>query len=157
MSQAQPVRSDNIDGFQYEVFMLDPLAAADMLADLSNILAPVIGAATNILATGDVSIRDILDGGIEGIGDQLGMTLQNFFATFPKAKQREFMAQLSAISTVVMPDGATPKLNSVFKAHFRGRTMSMYKWFLFALKAQFSDFFSSVTDATSLSAQDLIK
>ena len=132
--------------------MLDPLTATDMLADLSNILAPVLGAAANIMSSGNVSVKDILDGGIEGIGEQLGMTVQGFFSTFPKDKQREFMLQLSRISMVVMPDGSTPKLDSVFNQHFRGRTLALYKWFIFALKSQFSDFFSSVTNDMNLSA-----
>ena len=148
MSQHDIAQSDDIDGFRYKVMMLDPLTAADIIADVGYILAPVMGALGGMLASGkkDV-IASVLDGedaegsAPEGSEVAIEKAVLGFFERFGKAKQRELIALLSKMTLVVMPDGTEPNLEKVFAAHFRGRVRALYRWFWFALKTQFGDFF----------------
>lgn len=163
MSQNDGEVSDDIDGFKYRVFMLDPLVAADMLADLGYLMAPVVGPLGGLLATskGDM-LASLMDADVEdsedddetsvstkGLDVALEKAVKGFFDRFTKAKQREFMGILAKNTLVIQPDGNEPKLDKVFSPHFRGRIKSMYLWFFFAMKTQFKDFFSGQENAMS--------
>ena len=81
-------------------------------------------------------------------GDALEKAVVEFFARLDKVKQREFISLLSDV-TYVMHGGKEVKLSSVLTMHFRGRIGSLYQWLGWALKVQFSDFFSRLADATN--------
>ena len=153
MSQNDGETSDEIDGFRYRVLMLDPLSAADILADLGYILAPVIGSMGGVFAK---EKGDLIEKAMEGFEDgdtnidvALEKAVMGFFDRFSKEKQRELMAIMARQTMVIMPDGKEPVLKDVFSAHFRGRIKALYRWFLFAMKVQFKDFFSGQDDAMS--------
>ena len=142
--------------------MLDPLSAADILADLGFLLAPVIGPLGGILAKsgGDEgALASLLDGDDDNdasVGDALEKAVLGFFSRFDKAKQREFITMMAKMTRVVMPDDKEPRLPDVFTPHFKGRIGAMYRWFFFAMKVQFKDFFSGQGfDMSRL--QDLVK
>lgn len=152
MSQHDIAQSEDIDGFSYKVMMLDPLTAADIIADVGYILAPVMGALGGLLASGKKDVlASVLDGdeaGGEALEGALGgseaaieKAVIGFFERFGKAKQRELIKLLSKMTLVVMPDGSEPGLEGIFAAHFRGRIKALYRWFWFAMKTQFGDFF----------------
>lgn len=136
--------------------MLDPLESADILADLGFLLAPLVGPIGGIVAkTKGDALAQMLDGfegdDGEGFSEALDQAALGFFSRFTKEKQRELMMAMAKVTFVVMPDGKEPALNTVFKTHFRGRLKSMYAWFLFAMKTQFSDFFTGAGGGISQS------
>ena len=127
--------------------MLDPLAAADILADIGYLLAPVVGPLGGVVAKekGDViskAMEGFDEGEGEGLGDALDKAFRGFFDRMTKEKQRELMKTMAKMSMVVMDDGKEPPLSPIFNSHFKGRVMAMYQWVFFALKTQFSDFFT---------------
>ena len=159
MSQEDSQLSEDIDGFKYRIYMLDPLIAADIIADLGFILAPVIGSIGGVAAKerGDL-LGNLMDG--VGMGDDgdisessidtaIEKAVIGFFGRMSKAKQRELFALLIPVTMIVNPDGSEPKLSASFTNHFRGRTKSMYLWFAFAMRSQFTDFFIGLEDAMS--------
>lgn len=159
MSQQDGQISEEIDGFKYRIYMLDPMIAADIIADLGFLLAPVIG------SIGGVAVKergDLLGNMMDGIGDlgdgvdaessidsAIERAILGFFGRFSKAKQRELFNHLIPMTEIMKPDGKTPKLSAEFSMHFRGRPKAMYQWFAFAMKAQFKDFFSGLEGAMS--------
>ena len=165
MSQHDGETSGDIDGFQYRVLMLDPLIAADIIADLGFILAPVAGAIGGVVVKEKgTSLGSLLDGtGAADLGESGGedgeldddedMSGSNidvaferavigFFGRFSKAKQRELIDIMMKQTSVIMPDGKAPALASIFRVHFKGRIAAMYRWLGFAMKVQFKDFFT---------------
>jgi len=147
--------------------MLDPLTAADVLADLGFILAPVAGSIGGVLTKErGASLGSLLDGvkgeGEEGAGLGEGSSIDvafekavlGFFERFSKEKQREIIALMSKQTTVLMSDGKEPQLPTIFSMHFRGRLKSMYRWLVFAMRVQFKDFFDGWgTDMSAVLAQ----
>ena len=154
MSQTDGATSEDIDGFRYRVLMLDPLLAADIIADLGYVLAPVLGSIGGAFA---VEKGDLLEKAMEGFDDGEGSSIDSaieravmgFFDRFSKEKQREIINIMARQTMVVMPDGNEPALKDIFSTHFRGRLKSLYRWLAFAMKTQFSDFFSGQDTAMS--------
>jgi len=147
--QTDGVVSEDIDGFKYRVYMLDPLTAADILADLGQLLGPSLGSLGGVLATQKGgTIENLMEGFEEGEGDSVASALEKaikeFFSRFSKEKQRELIGAMMKKTMIVMPDGKEPPLTGLFNTHFQGRTKAMYQWFFFALKVQFKDFFSGL-------------
>ncbi len=164
MSQQDGETSEDIDGFKYRVMMLDPLIAADILADLGYLLAPVAGSIGGVfIKEKDASLGSILDGvGDDGGDDEeaglspdssidvaIEKAILGFFERFSKQKQRELMGTMSKQTFVIQPDGNEPRLPKIFSDHFRGRIKPMYQWFAFAMKVQFRDFFTGQGDGMS--------
>ena len=161
MSQQDSQVSDDIDGYKYRVYYIDPLIAADIIADIGFLLAPVIGALGGVAAKGRGDILGaIMDGGdSDGDGDEgdsnstidsaIERAVIGFFGRMTKAKQRELFGFMIPVTMIVESDGKEPKLSANFTAHFRGRPKAMYLWFAFAMKTNFSDFFSGLDDVMS--------
>lgn len=147
--------------------MLDPLIAADILADIGYLLAPVAGSIGGVLAKEGSSIKGMLDGvdlpddegnDDEGNDDEdddghslspnssidvaVEKAVMGFFDRFTKKKQRELIGFMAKQTFVVQEDGKSPRMTAVFNDHFRGRLGAMYRWFAFAMGVQFSDFFT---------------
>lgn len=160
MSQETFKLSKPIGGFKYRVFMLDPLEAGDILADLGYLLAPVLGPLGSMMASvkGDL-IKGIMDGFKDGEGPEgetLGQALDKaalgFFDRVTKEKQRELMAAMAKMTMVVIQEGKEePELSTIFTTHFRGRVKNMYEWFFFAMRTQFDDFFTGLGTGMSQS------
>lgn len=158
MSQQDSKFSDDIDGFKYRIYYLDPLIAADIIADLGFILAPVIGSVGGVAAKerGDL-LGNLMDGvdidvdlGESSIDSAIERAVIGFFGRMTKAKQRELFGLLMPVTMIVNPDGSQPNLEANFTQHFRGRPKAMYQWFAFAMRSQFSDFFTGLGDVMSL-------
>jgi hypothetical protein len=136
-----------IDGYTYKVLMLDPLLATDLLTDLCQLLAPALGALGGVLVKerGDV-LQKALDGFDADEKTNIDVAFERavlgFFGRLDKAKQREWIAMLTKVTMLVLPDGKEPMLSPIFLKHFQGRVFAMYKWLAFALKVQYRDFFS---------------
>lgn len=158
MSQADN-HSKEIEGHVYKVFMLDPLVASDLLADIGHVLAPTLGALGGVLAKekGD-GLEKLLDGAEPGEGESnidaaIERAVLGFFERFDKTRQRALIDTLAKVTVVVLPDGKEPQLNAVFSVHFRGRLKAMYLWLAFALKVQFESFFSGTDSAIARAVQ----
>ena len=159
MSQQDSQVSDDIDGYKYRVYYLDPLIAADIIADIGFILAPVIGSLGGVAAKERGDILGAIMDGVDSDGDagDSGSSIDSaieravigFFGRMTKAKQRELFGLMIPMTMIVESDGREPKLSANFTAHFKGRPKSMYLWFAFAMKVQFKDFFSGLEDAMS--------
>jgi len=149
MAQYDGETSEEIDGFRYRVLMLDPLKASDILADLGYLLAPVVGSLGGTLVK---EKGDLLERAMDGFGDDdktsidtaIERAVTGFFDRFSKDKQRELMDLMAKQTMVIMGDGKEPRLSDMFSTHFRGRVKSMYRWFFFAIKVQFKDFFTGL-------------
>jgi len=135
--------------------MLDPLTAADILADLGYILAPVMGSLTGAFAKGKEDLMSkAMEGGFEdGEGDALSDSLERailgFFDRITKEKQRELFSVMAKQTYILLGDGKEPQLSQLFQEHFRGRISAMYRWFAFAMRTQFRDFFTGQGDGMS--------
>lgn len=159
MSQTD-AQTKEIDGYTYEVVPVDPLVATDMLAGIGEVAGPSLGALAGALAGQknlDEGITSILDGGDSGSepgasGASLERAFLLFFQRFSKEKQREFISILSKVTTVHLGAGKKLPLNTIFPTHFRGRVLSLYKWFGFAMSVQFKGFFSSSEGGINLGA-----
>ena len=149
MNTNEGVLSEDIGGFKYRFFYLDPLEAMDLLADLGQILAPAIGAIGGPLLQSENPLQKALgvevqseDGDTDSMNRAIGEAVNAFFSRVTKEKQRELINILAKKTMVVMPDGKEPRLLDVFQTHFTGRTKCIYQWVKFALGAQYGDFFT---------------
>jgi len=137
----------------YKVLMLEPLAFADLLVDLTDVFGPALGAVGGVLVkAGDTkeAFSQLLDGiksgdGADNIspdafGDSLERAITGIIDRMEKHKLRA-MIELMRGMTSVQKGENWPKLESIFAIHFRGRPKAMFQWLAFALKAQFRDFF----------------
>ena len=152
MAQAD-VKTAEIGGETYKVYMLDPFVASDLLADLVAIIAPA-AAALKGGADGEELDGLLGEAGTGSDGFERAATL--FFAKFTKEKQREIIKTLSKVTVIVKGD-AEPKLDEIFSVHFRGRLALMYQWLGFALKSQFSDFFVELLPAIKAAVRKLAR
>lgn len=109
----------------YRFYMLEPMLAADTIADIVGIVMPAVGGAQ-----------------AEVDGWERAMTL--FFSKFDKAKQRELIAAFSKTTAVVKSPGLEPQLDTIFSTHFKGRPAAIYKWLGAALRANFGNFFDEI-------------
>lgn len=152
-----------IDGADYTVYMLDPMVASDLLADLMAILAPAAASLGGLAALGkDVrSAFNELSGPAEGSNpllDKVAPGIERaaaaFFQRFDKQKQREMISILSKVTHVGIGEKKVP-LDGVFSVQFRGKMGALYRWLWFALKVQYKDFFSSAGGAIAAAVRNL--
>ena len=147
MTQLKENISEDIDGYRYRVFMMDPLSASDMVADIGAIVGPAIAA----LASSS--------GGLDGVMDNanpesIQIAANQFFSKLTKEKQRDVISKMTKLSVVIGSDGTEQKMSECFNIHFTGRLKFMYKWLLYALKVQFGDFIGGLTSDMSRSTKN---
>lgn len=149
---------DTIDGDTYKVYMLDPLVASDLVADIGAIIIPSLAAISGNVSGDKDQLAEVL-GNPEAPAPDAGNGYERaavlFFQRFNKEKQREVIGILAKVTCLVLSDGKEPKLDSLFTIHFRGRIGAMYKWLGFALKVQFGDFFSDIVPGIQAVAQKM--
>jgi len=131
-----------IDGDEYEVFMLDPMTANDLLIDIGGAIGPALGA-----FAGASDGNDLLDSTMDG--EKLGDGVALLFKGLDKAIVRRAIQSLSEVTTVT----GKGKLNQIQAIQFRGKIGTMYKWLGFALKVQYSDFLGSMRDVIALAGR----
>ncbi len=118
---------ETIGDVEYTVYPLDPLTAIDLSVDIGKTLGPAFGA----LFGGAGGIEEVVERKVDfGAGAAL------LFQHLDKATLRAAMKTLAKVTHA----GGVP-LDPIFAAHFHGKLGVMMRWFAFALKVQFADFF----------------
>lgn len=130
MSQLKS-ETKTIGSNKFEVFMLSPLDAQDVLIDIGHILAPAIGKAAQAIGKADVTSPLDLDIDDPRISAGVAALLQGI----TKAKMRELIATMAGVSRC---DGVP--LDQTMEIVFRGNLALMYQWLWFALEVNFKNF-----------------
>ncbi len=143
------ITTETIEDTTYGVYMLDPLVANDMLVDIIKTIGPSVGAILGSLGEAD-SKDDALNTKISS--ESMQAAFVEFSTRVSKIQLRETMNVLARKTEVQVGDTAK-MLDSVFADHFRGRIGLMYRWFYFALKVQFADFFLYMGPAIARATQ----
>jgi len=126
-----------IDGTKYVVYMLPPRKARKILVRIFQVMAPSAGEA--------VSRAD------DNVSNALGDILKNLADRLDDNDLEWMMGVLAEVTTVETGPNQAPYLSKFFDAQFKGKIGAMMKWFVFALGAQYGDFFEG--SASDLSDQ----
>ena len=142
--------TETIDGFQYTVMMLAPEDSIDLLVDIAKVIGPSLGKAADAAGDGDdqKGLNAFLDQEINK--EFFSGIVRTMTDRLDKQAVRRAMKMLSEKTFVTIDkDGKTikAKLNTVFAAHFLGRPLSILKWFAFALKVNYGNFFGALGGA----------
>jgi hypothetical protein len=131
-----------IDDQVFEVFMLPPKQARSMLIEMTKIIGPTLGALADVRG----GLRGLLDLDLAGMSatrfQQLAMTLVD------RLDPKLLDEHMRALADVTELDGVP--LSKVFDLKFRGKLGTMFKWYGFALKVNYGDFFSALGSVSSL-------
>jgi hypothetical protein len=143
-----------IDGIEFEVFMLDPWVANEILHDLFHIFGPsirdVFGAMDGDVKSLKEAANDTKDWAEQQINmGSLGSAIGGLFQRMDSNLTKSIMEKLAAV-TMVKDKG---KLGDQFQLVFLGKLGTMYKWVAFALEVQLADFFGSIPAAMSWFSQ----
>lgn len=126
-------KKETIDGQTYEVYMLSPKRARAMLVEMLRIVGPALATAAQNGGGQDLTKLD------------LRVVAQDLFASLTPELLDQHMSSLAEVTQV---DGKT--LDKIFEIHFRGRLGTMFKWYFFAVRTNFEDFFGALGGASSL-------
>lgn len=143
------LKTKTIGEYTYEVWMLDPFDASDLLVDLLQTAAPALGA----LGSAVVSQKDGVAKVLEGVtsddpsdnlsGEAIERAVLGVIGRLDKTMLRAIATKMMTVSRVQMPDGKKPELKNIFSEHFKGRTSEMLQWLTFAVRSQYGGFFES--------------
>jgi len=122
-----------IGGHKFEVFMLPPFEAQDVIIDIGNVLAPALGAAATAFASAKVG--SVLD--IDVDNPHISSGIAKLMQGLTKDKMRDLVHTMADVTHC---DG-TP-LPGVMDEVFRGDLPLMYQWLWFALEVNFKNFTS---------------
>lgn len=135
MSQAT-AKTEEFDGKKFTVHMLPPRAARDILVDMTKVLAPALGAMADSKSGNIASfLKDELksgDSGFSAIASALADRLD----------KKMLDDHMKALASVTQVDGVP--LDKIFDAIFLGGIGTMFKWYGFALRTNFSDFIAAL-------------
>ena len=143
MSQDTP-HTKRIGQHEYQVYMLPPLDAMDLLVDLSKVAGPTLGKLVDAVkgAFGEGGIESVMDIDTSDLsGDMISGAIAELVDRLDKRMLRELIGTLS---NKTLMDGK--RLNAVFDAHFAGHLGEMMRWIVFALEVQYRDFWSALAD-----------
>lgn len=73
-----------------------------------------------------------------------GRAVGKFLKSLSPENLRYLADAMASHTDVTTPDGKSPRLSDVFDAHFRGRTLEMFQWLIFALEVNFADFLDGI-------------
>lgn len=121
------LKSENIDGHKFEIYMLPPKQALSTLTEIGKMIGPSLGSV------------------VDGDEADLGGALKAFFDNIDNPKLISIMDRLAEKTMV---DGKPLKGNN-FDLVFMGKIGLMFKWFMFALRSQYSDFLGEMTALVS--------
>lgn len=124
-------QTKEIGGHKFEVFMLPPLDANDILIDIGKAIAPAIGKAANAL--GAAADADLLDLDVDN--PQISAGIAALAEQITKEKMRDLIRKMASVSHC---DG-TP-LPKTMEVVFRGDLPLLYRWLWFALEVNFKNF-----------------
>lgn len=120
-----------IEGDTYEVYMLDPHTAMDLLVDLAKIAGPAITGLVGMATDKGLSSVLEADTSDPGVMEAVG----GFFGKLDSALLRRLTDTMAKVTHV----NGKP-LPGIYAMHFRGRMGLLFRWLAFALKAQYADF-----------------
>lgn len=120
-----------IEGDTYEVYMLDPDTAMDLLVELAKVAGPAITGLVGMATDKGLSSVLEADTSDPGVADAVA----GFFGKLDAALLRRLTSTLAKMTHV----NGKP-LSGIYAMHFRGRLGLLFQWLGFALKAQYSDF-----------------
>jgi len=145
-------KSTTIDGLSFEMRMLDPWIANEILHALSKVVGPSIGDVVAAASAGGVSresleklktdSKSLLDSKLDG--KMIGSAISGLFMRMNASQSRMIIEYLSDKTT---HDGK--HLNGMFAAVFSGKIGTMYKFATWGLGVQFENFFGSISSAIS--------
>jgi hypothetical protein len=144
-----------IDGHTYKVYMLDPLTATDLLADISSIVVPSLAALGGKVSPDELKEVLASDADAPDLGGAYERAAVLFFQRFDKTVQRAVISKLATVTAVVLEPNKEPMLDSILAVHFKGRIGALYQWLFFALKVQFGDFFVGMVPAIQSAVRGL--
>ena len=158
-----------LGGEVFQVRMLDPLTANELLIDLTKTLGPAFAPViSGIVRSPDSAqaLSELLDGLDESeeknddtestgrvtepltaivraktaVGDGLERGIEKLVDRLEKEKLREIIDLLANVSCIKKGND-WPSLKTVFPVVFQGRIKLMYQWLFFAIRVQYMDFF----------------
>lgn len=129
-----------IDGILYEVRMLDPDTAIDVLLDVVSMVGP--------------SLAALFDGGDQTPSDHFMQgAIQALVTNADKAKVKATIKALASVSAYAESGDQhkrVPLTEAGYRLHFKGRFGTLIKWLAFALEVQFRDFGSAFENIPGL-------
>jgi hypothetical protein len=119
-----------IDGHQYEMFMMEPRASNRLLTKVGKMILPSLGPIADFL-TGAVgkSGKGLMD--IDLGDDFFSKTLSTLCSDLDEKVMDEV---IDAFQEITQVDGKS--LKPIFAAHFLGELQSMYKWLGWGMQVQ---------------------
>jgi hypothetical protein len=139
MSQMHSQKKE-IDGHQYEMFMMEPRASNRLLTKVGKMILPSLG-----------PIADMLSNAFSGGGKNvMDLDLGNDF--FSKAltqlcldlDEKTMDTVIDEFQKVTHVDGQ--QLDKIFAAHFLGRIDNMYKWLAWGMQVQWGKCWGVLAD-----------
>jgi hypothetical protein len=134
------VKSDEIDGFVYEVHQLPATKGEEIGAELVAMVLPMLGALAGE-GNGKVNVGSVGDLDLRALG--LKATAEVFADKLTAPRLREIRAIMAAHTDIYgegFGDAGAP-LRLQYDEHFAGRYDAMLEWFAFALEVNFRGFF----------------
>jgi hypothetical protein len=140
MSQLEAV-SQEIDGHQYEMYMLPPLDSHDLFMDVVKMVGPTLGPVIDALFAGrerkGAGLDDLLE---QEVGpDFFSKAATNLFGSIDKTVLKRV---IEAFKEVTLVD--KKPLSKIFDVHFKGELASMYKWLGWGMKVQWGKSLSAL-------------
>lgn len=133
-------KKETIGEHKYEVFMLPPKVANRMLVEMLKAVGPALG-----------EIVDGTEGGLKRLLDEKDTTnvkvakaIESLVANLDADTLDRHMATLASVTHA---NGAA--LEPTFDLHFMGDLPAMYKWYFFALRANFGNFSSALASVSA--------
>ena len=137
------VKSEPIDGFEYEVLQLPATKGEEIGAELVAMVLPMLGALAGE-GSGKVDVQNIGELDIRALGLKAAADVFADKLTAPRLREiRKVMAAHTDIYGEGFGDAGAP-LSKHYDDHFAGRFDAMLEWFLFALEVNFKGFFGGL-------------
>lgn len=138
-----------IDGHEYSVSMLPAKTAKRTLLKIVKVIAPSA-------ADGIGSVSSLA----ELLGDAAKFGIADAIRTFVDRVDEDTLMEVTdllAERTTVNLGKQSPQLSQIYDAHFAGKLKAETKWFGFALKTQFADFFDGLGSLEELVARVVVQ
>jgi hypothetical protein len=140
MSQLTP-ETKEIDGHNYEMYMLDPMTSHHLLTDVVKMIGPSLGPVFDVFFSGAIKKdQSILDQEVNS--DFFTKAAGSLFGALDK---NTLDRVINAFQEKTHVDGKM--LKGIFLAHFLGRLDSMYKWLIWGAQVQWGKSFNALVEA----------
>jgi len=126
-----------IDGIEFEMGYLNPMACIKHFKTLLKIVSPVLGSIAET-AFKNKSLNSVLDEKID-----LNKALSQMFENWQDKDIENLINDLKVLSTSKKENTTLP-LSASFDGLFTGKPSMLFKWLKWGIEVQFKDFFSEV-------------